>query len=383
LLTDSLGGYMARFRSVFGVFVVVVLFATIGVAQDVTASLTPGKAELQSAGVMTFGANGVLFVADSLGATIYALDTQDRTPSTASAMNVTGLRDKIAGLLGTTPDQVLVNDVAVNPISRNAYVSVARGLGPTAAAVIVKVTPAGQLSTLSLDNVRHSKVALPNPGNVGTGRGNARAQSVTDMGIADGRLFVAGLSNEEFASTLRSVPLPFPSSIDKGTSIEIWHGNHNRFETNAPVRVFVPYKIGQQQNILAAYTCTPLVKFDVAALKPGTKVVGTTIAELGMGNNPLDMIVYNKDGKEFFLMSNDRRGVMKLPTSELGAIPAITTSVPQSSVSPSGVAGTAGLGYETIAALTNVQQLDKYNDQLALILQLNGGSLDLKTVALP
>jgi hypothetical protein len=358
---------------ILSVFVVLALFATAAVAQDITASLTAGKAELQSAGVMTFGPNGVLFVADSLGAMIYALDTQDRTSSTADGMNVTGLRDKVAGLLGTTPDQILINDVAVNPISRNAYVSVARGLGPAAAAVIVRVTPAGQLSALSLDNVKHAKVALPNPGNVGTGRANARAQSITDMGIADGRLFVAGLSNEEFSSTLRSVPLPFPSSIDKGTSIEIWHANHNRFETNAPVRVFVPYKIGQQQNILAAYTCTPLVKFDVSSLKPGTKVMGTTIAELGMGNNPLDMVVYNKEGKEFFLMSNDRRGVMKLPTANLGAAPAITERV----------GGTAGVPYETIQPLTNVQQLDKFNEQLALILQLNGASLDLKTVSLP
>jgi len=355
------------------VFVVLALFGTAAVAQDVTASLKAGKAELQSAGVMTFGPNGVLFVADSLGAMIYAIDTQDRTASTASEMNVTGLRDKVAGLLGTTPDQILINDVAVNPISRSAYVTVARGLGPAATAVIVRVTPAGQLSTVALDNVRHAKVALPNPGNVGTGRANARAQSITDLGIADGRLFVAGLSNEEFASTLRSIPLPFPASIDKGTSIEIWHANHNKFETNAPVRVFVPYKIGQQQNILAAYTCTPLVKFDVANLKPGTKVLGTTIAELGSGNNPLDMVVYKKDGKEYFLMSNDRRGIMKLPTSELGSIPAITGSV----------AGTAGVPYETITAITNVQQLDKFSDQRALILQLNGGSLDLKTIDLP
>jgi hypothetical protein len=358
---------------IFSVLVVVVLFAAVAVAQDVTASLTAGKAELQSAGVMTFGANGVLFVADSLGAAIYAIDTQDRTPSTAASMAVMGLRDKIAGMLGTAPDQVLLNDVAVNPISRNAYVSVARGAGPTAAAVIVRVTPAGQLSTLSLDNVKHAKVTLPNPGNVGTGRGNARAQSITDMGIADGRLFVAGLSNEEFSSTLRSIPLPFPTSIDKGTSIEIWHANHNRFETNAPVRVFVPYKIGSQQNILAAYTCTPLVKFDVNTLKAGTKVLGNTIAELGMGNNPLDMIVYNKDGKEYFLMSNDRRGVMKLPTANLGTIPPITQRVE----------GTAGVPYETITALTGVVQLDKFNDQFALILQQNSGSLDLKTVALP
>jgi hypothetical protein len=365
---------MAKVRMMVSVCVVLALFATAAVAQDITASLTPGKAELRQAGVMTFGANGVLFVADNLGATIYAIDTQDRTPSTATSMNVTGLRDKVAGLLGTTPDQVLVNDVVVNPISRNAYVSVARGLGPAAAAVIVRVTPAGQLSTVSLDNVRHSKVAIPNPGNEGTGRQNARAQTITDMGIADGRLFVAGLSNEEFSSTLRSVPLPFPTSIDKGTSIEIWHGNHGRFETNAPVRVFVPYKIGQQQNILAAYTCTPLVKFDVTALKPGTKVLGTTIAELGMGNNPLDMIVYNKDGKDYFLMSNDRRGVMKLPTGSLGSQAPITARVAQE---------TAGVPYETITTLTNVQQLDKFNDQQALILQSNGGSLDLKTVALP
>ena len=33
--------------------------------------------------------------------------------------------------------------------------------------------------------------------------------------------------------------------------------------------------------------------------------------------------------------------------------------------------------------LTNVQQLDKFNDQMAVILQNNNGSLDLKTVALP
>jgi hypothetical protein len=355
------------------VLVVLALSATVAVAQDITSSLKAGKAELQSAGVMTFGPNGVLFVADSLGATIYAFDTGDRTPSTATAMNVTNLTEKVAGLLGTTAADIVVNDVAVNPISRNAYVSVARGRGPTAAAVIVRVAPDGKLSTLALDNFKFAKVAIPNPGNVGTGRGNARASSITDMGIADGRLYVAGLSNEEFASTLRSVPLPFPADLDKGTGIQIYHGNHGALETAAPIRVFVPYKIGGQQNILAAYTCTPLVKFDVGTLKPGTKVVGTTIAELGQGNNPLDMIVYNKDGKDYFLMSNDRRGVMKMATASLGTQAGITERV----------GGTAGVPYETIAPLTNVEQLDKFNDQTALILQNNSGSRDLKTVALP
>ena len=139
---------MARFRIALSVLVIVGLFAAGAVAQDVTSSLKAGKAELQSAGKMTFGDNGVLFVADSLGASIYALDTGDRTKSTASSLAVTGLADKIAGLLGTTPDQIVINDVAVNPVSRSAYVSVARGRGPTAAAVIVRVAPDGKLSTL-------------------------------------------------------------------------------------------------------------------------------------------------------------------------------------------------------------------------------------------
>jgi len=47
-----------------------------------------------------------------------------------------------------------------------------------------------------------------------------------------------------------------------------------------------------------AYTCTPLVQFAIPDLKPGAKVKGKTIAELGNRNRPLDMIDYQKDGKD-------------------------------------------------------------------------------------
>ncbi len=57
----------------------------------------------------------------------------------------------------------------------------------------------------------------------------------------------------------------------------------------------------RQPHVLAAYTCTPLVKFPLSDLKPGEKVKGTTIAELGNRNRPLDMIVYQKDGKDYVL----------------------------------------------------------------------------------
>ena len=49
--------------------------------------------------------------------------------------------------------------------------------------------------------------------------------------------------------------------------MEIVHGAHGCWETNSPVRTFVPFEIKT-----AAYTCTPLVKFPLADLKAGTRV---------------------------------------------------------------------------------------------------------------
>jgi hypothetical protein len=95
---------------------------------------------------------------------------------------------------------------------------------------------------------------------------------------------VAGLSNEEFASKLWSVAYPF-ASADRGTSVEIFHGNHGALETRSPVMAFLPFNIGNQPHLIASYTCTPLVKFPVSSLKPGDKIMGTTIAEFGAGTS--------------------------------------------------------------------------------------------------
>jgi hypothetical protein len=350
------------------------LFAPLGSAAELTDSLKAGKADLKSAGALTFAADGVLFVGDSLGAAIFAIDTQDRTPSQATAVEVKGLGDKIAAMLGTSADQIQVNDVAVNPISKKTYLSVSRGLGPTAAPVIVRIDTTGKVEALSLDNVKHSSVVLPNPANpTNTGRGgNARTNAITDLAFVDNRVFVAGLSNEEFSSTLRSIPFPF-AQADKGASVEIWHASHNRFETNSPIRTFLPYKINNEEHILASYTCTPLVKLPVAQLKSGQKVMGTTIAEFGAGNTPLDMIAYKKDNKNYILMSNTSRGVMKFSADGLEAFPSITTSVP----------GKGGVPYETVTSLTTVVQMDQFDAQRAVVVERGAGGLDLRTIALP
>ncbi|MBM3783581.1 MAG: hypothetical protein FJW30_04430 [Acidobacteria bacterium] len=338
-------------------------------------SLAAGKLELKSAGVLAFGPPGILFVGDTAAASLIAIDTGDRAAKKSNgAFELKAVNEKIAAVLGTSADQIQIADVVVNPVSQNVYLSVSRGKGASAVALILKTDASGKITELGLDNVKHARVSLPDaPAAEAKDRrgGSLRMETITDIGYVDGRVFVAGLSNEEFASSLRSVPYPFKAA-DKGAGIEIFHGAHGRFETNAPVRTFVPYKVANTPHLLAAYTCTPLVSIPLSELKPGNKVKGKTIAELGNRNRPLDMIVYSKGGQDFILMANSSRGVMKLPTANLDKYEAIVAQTEKQ-----------GVPYETIEALKGVQQLDRYGANAALLLQVEGGSVDLRTVALP
>ncbi len=91
-----------------------------------------GQPDLKSAGPLAFGSDGVLFVGDPQGAAIFAIDTGDRSEtSSRGPLTVEKVDAKIAALLGTTPDKILINDMAVNPASGTAYFSVSRGAVPT------------------------------------------------------------------------------------------------------------------------------------------------------------------------------------------------------------------------------------------------------------
>jgi hypothetical protein len=326
---------------------------------------------LQSIGPLTFGPNGVLFAADTQSAAIFALELGSEADAVAGAKDLSAIDTKIAALLGTDVREIAVTDLAVQPQTRNAFISVMRGQGEGARPVLLRVDGAGKLEVVGLEKVKYSKVALPNPPSIG--RGGSRTQVVTDMKFADGRLYVAGLSNEEFASKLRSIPYPF-SSADNGTSVEIYHGNHRQLETRSPVYAFVPYTVNGTPSLIAGYLCTPLVEFPVSQLTPGAKVRGTTIAELGAGNRPLDMIVYKKDGRDYLLMSNNSRGVMKIPTAGFGSAKPITSPVESE---------TAGIPYETISSMKGIEQLAKLDDQHSLVLARTDGALNLQAVQLP
>jgi hypothetical protein len=366
---------------VFRTSLVLTVAATLSVAPAAERAITNATngvgPAFKSIGPLTFSPDGLLFAADTQAASIFALDLGALSQGGApGAKAIAGIDAQLAGLLGTDVRELTVTDLAVHPKTRNAYLSVMRGQGTNAQAVLVRVDGGGKVEVMSLAKVKFSKVDLPNApaANESNPARNPRTSSITDMAFVDGRLYVAGLSNEEFASKLRSVAYPF-STVDGGTSVEIYHGNHGAFETRSPVYTFVPYKVNGETNLIAGYLCTPLVKFPVSSLQSGAKVLGTTIAELGNRNRPLDMIVYKKGGKEFLLMSNNSRGVMKIPTDRFGSAEKITARVNSE---------TGGVPFETVTSLKGVEQLDLLDDARTIILaRSDAGALNLDVVALP
>jgi len=348
--------------------------------QPAAVELTTGKVPLMSAGALAFGPSGVLFVGDSIGGSVVAIDTQDTKAATSAVkINVEGVDTKIAALVVITPDQIIINDVAVNPVSKNVYLSASRGRGPDAMPLIMRVDATGKVTPVSLDNAKFAAVSLTDsPVANASARQNPRVQTITDMAYVNGNLIVAGLSNEEWSSALRSIPYPF-NAAPKGATLQIWHSSHGKYETESPIRTFVPYTIAGQQYVLAAYTCTPLVKIPVSELKPGAKVKGVEIADLGAGNQPLDMVPYKKGGHDYILIANSAFGVVKLKADNIETYPAINAPT---------ITDVAGVPYDKITELTNVRHIAQVDDTSVLLLSGktgNGqaGSMNLSTIALP
>lgn len=352
------------------VALLVAVSGAAAIAADLTEGMQQGKPQLKSIGPITFAPQGILLAGDPQGSTIFAIATADKAAGSPSEkLNIEKIDEKIAALLGTTPKGILINDLAVNPETGSTFLSVSRGTGPDAAPVVVRIDSAGTLGEFKLDDVKFSQAQIPNAPT----EDRKRQEVTTDLQFAGGQIIVAGLSNEEFASQLRVLDFPF-KEVAGGTGVEIYHGAHGKLETHSPVRTLAVFDIGGQANVLAAYTCTPLVKFPLSDLKPGNKVRGTTVAELGNRNRPLGMIVYQKDGKDYLLMANSSRGVMKVNVEKIDETNGITDRI----------SGTAGLPYDTIAELKGVTQLDRLDKDHALVLkQTDSGSMNLEAVVLP
>lgn len=357
-----------------------------------------GSADIRSAGPITFGPDGILFLADNVSAKVFAVDVADPGPEAGSEpFDLADVDLRVGSFLGCAAGDVLITDMAVHLMSHNVYLSVQRGRGDAGQPVLVRIDRIdGSVTDVPLSGVAVAEVAIADAPaedderlDITLPRGEEgeelqvgdrtirilrrpiRTSTVTDMAYVDGALLVAGLSNEEFSSKLRRIPFPFGDDITGG-NLEIFHVSHGRWETAAPIRTFVPYDGGR--SILASYTCTPVVHIPLADLTPGTKTVGRTVADLGAMNQPLDMVSFVQDGEEHLLVANSAHGLIKIACSDIDGQPPLTE--PREPV---------GVPRET-KDLRGITRLANFNGDYVLALQTDDGGRQqlrsLKTASL-
>jgi hypothetical protein len=353
----------------------------ITTAVSSASGLTRGTPSIKSVGAITFSPEGILFVADNATASIFALDVGDTAATgDTSPVDVEDLDTRLAAYLGCSREDVFIKDMAVHPQSHRVYLSVMRGSGNDALPVIIAVDSHGTLTDVPLRDIPFAQAAVtdapaeddarqdgrlvqgsregaimePRPGwKLRVAFDKLRTVTVTDMACIDGVLYVAGASNEEFSSTLRRIPFPFNGQT-ASSSLEIFHVSHAKYETASPIRSLVPYQGGD--SVLASYTCTPVVRFSLADLAPGAQVKGRTVAELGAGNTPLDMVAYTSGGEEFLLVSNVRHPLMKLKSRDIEVQAPLTephepVGVPRDTLPQQGVSRMANLNNQFIVML--------------------------------
>lgn len=336
--------------------------------------LSEGKPAIKAVGPLAIGPDGILFVADNASAAIFAIDLADTDVGSGThQVNVDNLDTRLAAFLGCSKEDVTVRDMAVNPASENVYLSVMRGAGDDALPLVIKVSGDGTISEVSLDRIPFSQTAVPNPpgdddertdGRVlrsddregedrqmasgrtlRIARDRLRNVAVTDLAYVDGLLLVAGASNEEFSSSLRRIPFPFGEEA-AANSLEIFHVSHGRYETASPIRTFLPY--GGKANVVASYTCTPVVHFALGDLEPGTHVMGRTVADLGAGNTPLDIVAYKRGGQDYLLVSNTRHPLIRIACKDIDGQEPLTEpkeplGIPRDNMPQQGVSRMANL----------------------------------------
>jgi hypothetical protein len=340
--------------------------------------------------------NAVLFVADVARATVFAFELPPETPAADNAeVRVDQLGSKVASLLGVEREDAVIRGITVHPVSHAVYLSVARGRGAEAGPAIVRAGTDGELSVVELDDLPATRFELDDAPAADDERQDfwldgsepssqpreihgvtlniaqvplARS-TITDLAWVDGTLFVAGSSNEEFTSRLRQLAYPFDGSATE-TSVEIFHVDHGKYETQSPIRALTSFDGGS--SILATYTCTPVVQFSVDDLRGEGLVRGRTVAELGPMNQPFSLVSYDRDGEEFLLVSNTRHPLLKIPAASVASQDALTEPLSETAQS-------RGVPREELpqAGVTWMANLDRGS---VVVVQDEGGDTHLRTL---
>jgi hypothetical protein len=336
-------------------------------------------ADIRSISRLANGPDNILFAADWKTARVHAIRLPDAPQKAAgTAFNILDLEPLLSKQVGGA--RFTVEDMVARPGTAQVYVALSVGAAKTPALLVV--TSDRKVRRIDLKAAKTTSIALRDAPSSARNFWRdlpERSFTVTDMKWRAGELFIAGLSNQDFASTLRRARYPFDAQ-QSITSVEIYHTGHNLMETRAPIRAMSFATFGGKSYLVAAYTCTPIVTIALDDLKDGAHIRGRTIAELGYGNTPADMISYTKTEQgttqEYLMLLNFERSANVIPMSQVEAAanrPGFETPVPFGQL--------AGLD-ATPAPLAGAMRLDNLDDQSFIVLRrrLETDALQLVTI---
>ncbi len=357
---------------------------------------------VQSLGALEFSNEGVLFVGDNLAGAVHAIDLSSESRTNEEfEVNVNHIDAQVASILGTAPQNIQINDLAVHPVSGEVYLSVTRGHGVEAMPALIKISAKSALNLVDLSSLkvtsqmlskvpdlsskfrpRGTMMAPPSAKDLAKAQRSQRLYTIMDMEYYKGELFVSGVSNEEFSSVLRRMPYPFDGK-ESVSNIEMFHIVHDQYESRAPIRSMQIKNIDGIDQIVAAYTCSPLVLIPLTELKDGAKVKARTLGDMGNGQ-PLDMVAFNLMGQEMLFVTNKGRSPKVIPLQGLNNAKVVTDKdferggkLDISPVMPYGPVG------KDVMFVGSSLQIDLLNDDqfISLTRDAPTGSLDLETLA--
>ena len=324
-------------------------------------------AKVASVSRIAFGPADTLFVADWAQSKVHALKLPAASPDAGKPFNIMDLDVALGRALGT--GEVKIEDIATRPGTDEVYVAVTAG--PSGAPEVLRVKADGSVHKLQLPEMSATSASLEDAPDASLKFWNGLSggsYTVTDMKWRDGKLYLAGLSNQAFASSLRVIPYPFGSKGEM-TSVEMYHTTHDQIETRAPIRAMAFGQLDGKPYLIAAYLCTPLVTIPLDALTNGAHVKAKTIAELGDSGIPVDVVPYTamdfSTGKQvdYVLVANLLRESSSIPLASVAdANRGAGYSKP---VAYGEIAGVQHMG----ATLDNVLRIDNQDGQFFVALR--------------
>lgn len=315
-------------KAILALFVVAISVTGLASADD-------AKLDLKFAGALEFADDGTLFVGDNYGGAIFAFDfTGGSAPAQVAPVNIGDIDVKIADVLGVANSALAINDMAAHPVTAEVYISVTRIGNFESAPAIVKVTQDAKIEWVDLASSKFQKQALnhypdqetrfrprglgkspPMVRDLAKGKITLSSLAIMDMEFHDGELFVSGVAFDNFLSTLRRIPYPF-SGEQTVANVEMYHISHDQYETRAPIRAMSVQEIDGKKQLVAAYTCSPIVLIGLDEIVDGAKISARTLMDYGNGQ-PIDMVSYSLKGEPMLFLTNNSRSPHVFPLASL------------------------------------------------------------------